>query len=158
MISRRLHRSANTRLIWLRDKVINLTPATSFSHDESIAFVVIETVNVWASFTRAYYLSWFMKPRTLTGQRVSCTQPLRSFSGRPSLVCVTHARLGISVLPECGEMSLPGMILVISFHSPVRSDRLISNKFLQFCRLAQRTRPIYRQFVISMLTGTTRLS
>ncbi len=88
---RRLHRSANTRLIWLRDKVINLTPATSFSHDESIAFVVIETVNVWASFTRAYYLSWFMKPRTLTGQRVSCTQPLRSFQDA-LLFAIRHSR------------------------------------------------------------------
>jgi hypothetical protein len=87
----RLHRSANMRLIWLRDKVNSLTPITSLSHDESIAYVVIESTNIWASFTRAYYLSWFMKPRTMTGQRVNCTRHFVSFQDA-LLFAIRHLR------------------------------------------------------------------
>jgi hypothetical protein len=75
----RLHRSANIRLLWLRQKVMNLTPVTSFSHDESISYVVIESNNLWASFVRAYYLSWFMRPKTIGGQRVRCGRHFASF-------------------------------------------------------------------------------
>jgi hypothetical protein len=87
----RLHRSANTRLLWLRDKVNNLTPITSFSHDESIAYVAIESTNIWAAFTRAYYLSWCMKPRTMTGQRVNCVHHFTSFE-EALLFAIRHLR------------------------------------------------------------------
>ena len=85
----RLHRSAITRILWLRDKVDKLTPVTALSNDETIAFVTIESTNVWAAFVRAYYLSWFMKPRTMTGQRVSCS---RHFSFQDALLFAIHQR------------------------------------------------------------------
>jgi hypothetical protein len=88
---RRLNRSANTRLLWLREKVNSLTPGTSFSHDENIAYVVIESVNIWASFSRAYYLSWFMKPKTMTGRRVICVRHFASFQDA-LLFAIRHLR------------------------------------------------------------------
>jgi hypothetical protein len=69
----RLYRSSAVYLIKLHSKVNHLTPTTSILDDEQIAFVVIEAMNVWASFVRAYYLSWFMHPRTITGQRIACS-------------------------------------------------------------------------------------
>ena len=69
----RLHRSAATRLIWLHGKVSTLNPSLSQLHDETIAFVTVEALNIWSSFVRAYYLSWFLRPKTMAGQRVTCS-------------------------------------------------------------------------------------
>ena len=75
----RLYRSAATRLIWLHGKVSALNPSVCHLHDETIAFVAIEALNVWSSFVRSYYLSWFLHPRTIAGQRISCSQHFVSF-------------------------------------------------------------------------------
>jgi hypothetical protein len=56
-----------------------LTPATSSSNDCRIAFVVAEAVNIWASFVRAYYLSWFLRPTTMSGSRVNCSNHILRF-------------------------------------------------------------------------------
>jgi hypothetical protein len=75
----RLHRCSVVRLITLREKVNGLTPTSSVFNDEQIAFVVIEAMNLWASFARAYYLSWFLGPITMTGHRVICSNHFRMF-------------------------------------------------------------------------------
>jgi hypothetical protein len=75
----RLNRCSVVRLIALREKVNSLTPTSSVFNDEQIAFVVIEAMNLWASFARAYYLSWFLRPMTMTGHRVICSSHFRMF-------------------------------------------------------------------------------
>jgi hypothetical protein len=74
-----LRRCSVVRLITLREKVNRLTPTTSSFNDERIAFVVIEAMNLWASFARAYYLSWFLRPLTISGTRVICSNHFRLF-------------------------------------------------------------------------------
>ena len=86
-----LYHSGNTRLLWLREKVNRLTLGSSFSHDENIAYVVIESVNLWASFSRAYYLSWFMKPKTMTGGRIRCVRHFGFFEDA-LLFAIRHLR------------------------------------------------------------------
>lgn len=74
-----LHRSSAVRLITLREKVNRLTPTTCSLNDDRISFVAIEAMNVWASFARAYYLSWFLRPLTISGKRVICSNHFRLF-------------------------------------------------------------------------------
>jgi len=69
----KLCRKSSLSLIKLGSRVNQLTPATSFSHDDQLAFVAIEA-NLWASFVRTYYLSWFMRPRTASGHKVVCSR------------------------------------------------------------------------------------
>lgn len=75
----RLHRCSAVQLISLREKVSGLTAMTSSPNDERIAFVVIEALNIWGSFARAYYLSWFLYPTTMSGNRVSCSNQIQKF-------------------------------------------------------------------------------
>jgi hypothetical protein len=66
-----LQRRAAVRLALLQSFVVNLTPATASAHDHHVAFVTIEAMSLWSSFVRTYYLSWFLRPRTVSGARIS---------------------------------------------------------------------------------------
>src|SRR6266851_4361077 len=76
---RKMQRRVHLRLIKLHSMVADLTPRTSILNDERIAFVVVESLNLWVSFTRSYYLSWFLNPKTISGHRVICRRHFNLF-------------------------------------------------------------------------------
>lgn len=45
----------------------------TFDRDRAAAFAVIELDNLWSSFVRSYYLSWFLRAKTGAGVRVTLT-------------------------------------------------------------------------------------
>ena len=76
---RKLQRQANSRLLKLRSGVVSVGPATASENDEKLAFVVVESMNIWASFVRSYYLSWFIPAKTITGKQITSVQKFTSF-------------------------------------------------------------------------------
>src|SRR5205814_5190437 len=50
--------------------VTRLVLPTDFAKDSTVAFAIIELDNMWASFVRSYYLSWFLPTRTKAGTRI----------------------------------------------------------------------------------------
>lgn len=76
----------------------SLVLPTDFAKDSLVAFAVIELDNVWSSFVRSYYLSWFLAARTRTGTRV------RLKSGLPTAFdqAIAFASTTISGAPRKG--------------------------------------------------------
>jgi hypothetical protein len=68
-----LRLTACHRLQRLRKITMQLAPPVSAELDRSAAFVVIETLNLWAGFSRSFYLSCAFRGRSSTFGRVSMT-------------------------------------------------------------------------------------
>jgi hypothetical protein len=60
----KLNDSASARLAKLRSRVRHLHAPINFDDDVQVAWTVIETLNLWAGFLRAYYLSGAMRTET----------------------------------------------------------------------------------------------
>jgi hypothetical protein len=69
----KLNRSVQRRATFLRSLVEYQTPPVAASSDRLVAFVTIETLNLWASFTRSFYLSCTLNARRITGSKVVLT-------------------------------------------------------------------------------------
>lgn len=69
----KLNRITNRRIAKLRSFVSHLSLPATPEKDRIVAWTVIEALNVWAGFLRAYYLSGVIKAQTRTGQRVAFT-------------------------------------------------------------------------------------
>lgn len=67
----KLNRAASKRITKLRSLVSPLSLPAAPGQDRIIAWVVIETLNLWAGFLRAYYLSGAIGTRTSIGGRVT---------------------------------------------------------------------------------------
>jgi hypothetical protein len=75
-----LHASVAHRLKQIESTVDSLGHPVTFGKDRLAAFAIIELDNLWASFVRSYYLSWFRKAKTASGARISFTvAPPRNF-------------------------------------------------------------------------------
>lgn len=59
----------------LKNLVDSFSLPVTAERDRVVAFVTIETLNLWASFARAYYLSCLLGAKRDTGQRVKVTVP-----------------------------------------------------------------------------------
>jgi hypothetical protein len=66
----KLNRAAKKRIAKLRSHVSHFSAPPTAEQDRIIAWVVIETLNLWAGFLRAYYLSGAIGTRTSLGGRV----------------------------------------------------------------------------------------
>ena len=76
----KLGRTAERRAISLRSLIDQLSPPVSSESDRVLTYVVLESVNCWASFVRAYYLSCFISARRKTGSPIVLAQSsLRTF-------------------------------------------------------------------------------
>jgi hypothetical protein len=62
------------RAILLRSVVEHYSPPLRADQLRAVAYVAIETQNLWASFARAYYLSCALKAKTEAGLKVTITQ------------------------------------------------------------------------------------
>lgn len=69
----KLHRAASKRLSKLRERVSNLNAPISSDDDVQVAWTVIETLNLWSAFLRAYYLSGAIRTRTMSSTPVYFT-------------------------------------------------------------------------------------
>lgn len=67
----KLKRLANRRLLFLRGMAQACTNPPGSEGDRIISFVAIETLNLWAVFARAYYLSCVLGARRAGGVRVT---------------------------------------------------------------------------------------
>jgi hypothetical protein len=67
--------SSSRRLAKLDVLASSLTGPVDFRKDYVASFVVIELDNFWSSFVRSYYLSWFLRPRTMNGSTVVVSLP-----------------------------------------------------------------------------------
>lgn len=67
----KLEHMAARRTLRLRALVDGYNPPVSPEHDRLISYVTIETVNLWAGFSRAYYLSCVLGARTTAGARIT---------------------------------------------------------------------------------------
>ena len=63
--------SASRRLLRLRLLVESLVPPLKADHDRLVAFVVIEALNLWASFARSFYISCLLRAFRPSGTRVT---------------------------------------------------------------------------------------
>jgi hypothetical protein len=68
-----LNKMAERRLQQIEDTVDGLGIPITFEKDRLASFASIELDNVWASFSKNYYLSWFLHPITRQGVRVEHT-------------------------------------------------------------------------------------
>jgi hypothetical protein len=66
----KLSKAAKKRITKLRSHVSPFSAPTTAEQDRIIAWVVVETLNLWAGFLRAYYLSGAIGTRTSLGGRV----------------------------------------------------------------------------------------
>lgn len=67
-----LERSASKRLKRLHKLAFNVSLQPPCKDREvNIAFVVIETLNCWNNFSRSYYLSSILNPKTKQGKRIA---------------------------------------------------------------------------------------
>jgi len=62
----KLYAAASRRLSKLRNRVSSLNAPISFDDDVQVAWTVIEALNLWAAFLRAYYLSGAIHTRTMS--------------------------------------------------------------------------------------------
>jgi hypothetical protein len=65
-----LSRAAKKRLAKLRSRVDHLGFPPTPDEDVAVAWTVIEALNLWSSFLRAYYLSGAIHTRTISGNHV----------------------------------------------------------------------------------------
>lgn len=70
----RLHRSAIRRLLFLKSLVDRQSPPVSPYADRIVAFVVIEAVNLWAMFSRSFYLSCIFGATRMSGGRIAISR------------------------------------------------------------------------------------
>jgi hypothetical protein len=88
----KLRDAACYRLRRLRETVLNVVSmAMSREREFILSFVVIETLNSWSNFSRSYYLSCILTPRTVTGKRITVPTPIPNFNSAIGLA-VTHSR------------------------------------------------------------------
>jgi hypothetical protein len=116
---RHLCRSANSRLLWLRGKVSSLNLENCDKWDETVAFVAIESLNVWSSFVRTYYLSWFLKPRTISGYKISCVNFFCKFDD--ALIFAVQL-----LRPQKGQVRVPTRREEPTWHDPQTLLKLAS--------------------------------
>lgn len=69
----KLHSAASKRIARLRSRVVSLTAPLGMDDDARLAWAVIEMLNLWAGFLRAYYLSGAIRTRTISGKPVRFT-------------------------------------------------------------------------------------
>src|SRR5207237_1032822 len=68
----RLHKSFAHRIGQLEVVANGVAGKNGHDIDRAIAFVAIESLSAWSSFTREFYLSCaFLNPKTITGSHVS---------------------------------------------------------------------------------------
>ena len=87
--------TAQRRLGRLKGRaVLALQPTTSVSdRDKHLAYVVIETQNLWANFVRSYLLSCLLMPRRVLGGRVTLTNAAIRSPG-DLLLCAAQVQKG----------------------------------------------------------------
>lgn len=56
-----------------------LTANTITEREILLSFVVINILNTWSNFSRTYYLSCILKPRTITRRRITLSRSISSF-------------------------------------------------------------------------------
>ena len=83
----KLNRAAKKRIKKLRSHVSHFSAPTTTEQDRMIAWVVVETLNLWAGFLRAYYLSGAIGTRTSLGGRVT----YKSVTFANSSAAILHA-------------------------------------------------------------------
>lgn len=69
----KLHRVTSKRIVRLRLRASSFSPPLTMDDDARLAWVVIESLNLWAGFLRAYYLSGAIRTRTISGAAVRFT-------------------------------------------------------------------------------------
>jgi hypothetical protein len=69
----KLNRITKKRVAKLRSFVSPLSLPATPEKDRIMSWAVIEALNLWASFLRAYYLSGVIRTRTRSGHRISFT-------------------------------------------------------------------------------------
>src|ERR1700722_5304355 len=84
---RKLRRAFLKRLARLDRKVTLTKTLPKAEHDPIVAYVAIESLNAWATFSRSYYLSCIIRAKTKRNIRIQVT---------PANMMVDHA-LGIAV-------------------------------------------------------------
>lgn len=78
----KLHQATSKRIAKLRSRVSALGPPITMDDDARLAWAVIEMLNLWAGFLRAYYLSGAIRTRTISGKPVRFTA--RTFANTES--------------------------------------------------------------------------
>jgi hypothetical protein len=88
------------RLRRLRQLAINVVSMITTQEREAIlSFIVIETLSTWSNFSRCYYLSCTVRPRTVTGKRITVLPTIPDFNSAIGLA-VTLARPHITPPPS----------------------------------------------------------
>jgi hypothetical protein len=66
----KLNRTARKRIAKVRPVVSTLSLPLSIEADRAVAWAVIEALNLWSGFLRAYYLSATIHAKTTSGKRI----------------------------------------------------------------------------------------
>ena len=71
----RLKTSVEKQLERIEDAIDGVVAPAGVPADRLATYAVIHLDNVWSSFVRSYYLSWFLNPITIGGTRVRVSIP-----------------------------------------------------------------------------------
>ncbi len=105
---RRLRRSAVQRAVRLRTLAFPLVPPVHNRVDRDIAYLTIETSNLWASFARSFYLSSVFCAKQDVGGRVKCATTFPSVKDAISFAVTTIQPRGAE--PNWSD---PGILLLL---------------------------------------------
>lgn len=93
---KRLQDVACYRLRRFRETAIHTASLSATQEREAIlSFIVIETLNTWTNFSRCYYLSCTIRPRTITGRRITVYPAIPDFNSAIGLA-ITHTRSNVT--------------------------------------------------------------
>ena len=74
-----LRRSTSAHLTRLRADVVSIPGEQSRLLEAKLAHIVIELLNVWTNYSRAFYLSCMMEARRESGSRITVSRPSHDF-------------------------------------------------------------------------------
>jgi hypothetical protein len=66
-----LHKSCEKNIARLRKAAGAAAQLQEKDADLSITYITLELLNTWSNFTRAYYLSCFLLPKTIKGEKIT---------------------------------------------------------------------------------------
>ena len=66
-----LHSSCTRNVGRLRKTTLEAVKLPDREADIRVSYVVLELVNTWPNFTRAYYMSCFLSPKTIMGKKIT---------------------------------------------------------------------------------------
>ena len=118
----RLRDTARYKLRKLREMALNaVSTIISREREALLSFIVIETLNTWNNFSRSYYLSCTVKPRTVTGKRITVGSLIPDF----------NSAIGLAVIYVRPHVTPPSSGIWHRRDEPAWHDH---NLFMQFCR------------------------